>query len=84
MAASRIRLEGFLDIFTSLCRDRDPETEKRPFALIVGAGASRSAGIPTASEMIRALHRNQKALRRGNRERGASSGPPIRPHRKQR
>jgi len=50
-----IKLDIFLSAFAHLCRKRDAQTENRPFALILGAGASRSAGIPLASEMIKAL-----------------------------
>jgi hypothetical protein len=50
-----VSLDDFLGRFSSHCRNRDRDEETRPFALILGAGASRSAGIPLASEMIHAL-----------------------------
>jgi hypothetical protein len=57
------KLDDFLTDFARLNRHRNAQAEKRPFALILGAGASRSAGIPLASEMIRAL----RLLARANR-----------------
>jgi hypothetical protein len=50
-----MELDGFLSTFAQLCRKRDSQAASRPFALILGAGASRSAGIPLVSEMIKAL-----------------------------
>ena len=55
MARRPITLKEFLSIFDSLCVRRDGSAETRPFALVLGAGASRSAGVPLASEMVRAL-----------------------------
>jgi hypothetical protein len=50
-----MELDSFLSSFAQLCRKRDSQAANRPFALILGAGASRSAGIPLVSEMINAL-----------------------------
>ena len=61
MAATVMSLEDFANSFEVLCRHRDRDAHTRPFALILGAGASRSAGIPLASEMIEALEMLAKA-----------------------
>src|SRR6476646_204763 len=75
LGAARMKLETFTGRFVRELHG-DPNDEWPAFTLILGAGASRSAGIPLAGEMVSLLRLTAARATRG--EHHASPGDAFR------